>query len=139
MKEVENAHKARKSRFLDHNSPKFIESIVEAVIRDNATRSRLVEISMSCSKAESTLQQAIVPLKEYLLLTYQSEISFVRTKEERTQVINMALATFHKFTNSVSVVNAAAKAVIEDIDHSHWNMKLIVQAMQSDNKKEFSI
>lgn len=139
MSEIESIHKTRSIRFLNSASPRFIEELVDASIRDQANRSRLTEISMQCYKAESTLKDALDPLKDYLLITYSSDLSFVRTKEERTKVVNIALLPFIKFVDKVQRVHNLANMVITDIDKGAWSLKLLVSAHQLHHAPERSI
>lgn len=129
-KEIEQIHKSRSIRFLTQSSPRFIESVVDASLLDQANRSRLTEISMSCFRAENTLNEALEPLRAYLLMTYSSDLTFVRTKEERNQVISMALAPFIKFCSKSSQVRELANLVIADIDKGAWSLRLLVSAFQ---------
>lgn len=130
IKEIEEIHKTRSIRYLTQNSPRFIESIVDASLRDQAERSRCAEISMQCYKAEATLKDSIDKLRDYLLMTYSSELSFVRTKDERTKVINMALAPFISFLDRVALVRNLCATVIDDVDKGAWTLRLMVQAYQ---------
>lgn len=129
-KEIEQIHKSRSIRFLTQSSPRFIESVVDASILDQANRSRLTEISMSCYKAENTLTEALDPLRMYLLTAYAEDLKFARTKEERTQIINMALAPFLKFIANTTQVRTLADMVISDIDRGSWSLRLLVNAFQ---------
>lgn len=133
LKEVEQIHKTRSIRYLTQSSPRFIEAVVDASIQDQANRSRCAEISMACFKAESTLKDALDPLRDYLLITYSSELSFVRTKDERVRLINMALSPFTKFIERVSLTRNIAQTVMDDIDKGAWSLRLLVSAFQLKN------
>jgi hypothetical protein len=128
--EVEQIHKARGIRFLTQSSPRFIESVVDASLLDQANRSRLTEISMQCYKAENTLSEALDPLRSYLLMTYSADLGFVRTKDERSQLVNMALAPFLSYVGKVSQVREMANMVIKDIDQGAYSLQRLVAAYQ---------
>lgn len=128
LSEIERIHKARAIRFLNTSNPRFIESVVDASVRDQADRSRLTEISMQCYKAESTLHEAVDTMRDYLLLTYSSDLAFVRTKEERVKVINLALAPFLRFIERAQRVTNMADLVIKDIDKGSWSLRLLVDS-----------
>lgn len=130
MVEIDQVHKGRGIRFLAQSSPRFIESVVDASLQDQANRSRLTEIAMHCYKAENTLSEALTNLKTYLLMAYAADLGFIRTKDERLQVVNMALAPFQAFTAEVAKVRALANMVVEDIDRGAWSLKLLVSAYQ---------
>lgn len=129
-KEIEQIHKTRNIRFLSQNTPRFIEAIVDASILDQANRSRMVEISMGCYRAETTLLEALDPLRSYLLLHYAEDFVGIRTKDERLQILNMALSPFLKFVARTTQVRTLANMVIDDVDKGAWSLKLLVSAYQ---------
>ena len=130
LKEIEQIHKTRNIRFLSQASPRFIEAIVDASILDQSNRSRLVEISMRCFRAETSLNAALDPLRTYLLSKYAAYFRSIRTREERRQVLDMALAPFLKFIGRTTEVRGLADMVIADIDKGAWSLKLLVSAYQ---------
>lgn len=129
IKEIEQIHTARNIRFLTQSTPRFIEAVVDASLMDQANRSRLAEISMACFKAESTLNEALKPLRAYLMITYASDFAGIRTKEERLQIIDMALAPFTRFIERVSKTKTLAQMVVDDVDKGAWSLKLLVSAL----------
>lgn len=139
LTEIERIHKSRAIRFLNTGSPRFIEAVVDASVRDQADRSRLTEISMQCYKAESTLSEAVDTLRDYLLLTYSSELSFVRTKEERVKIVNLALAPFLRFVQRAHRVTSMADLVIKDIDKGSWSLRLLVDSYKLHHAPERTI
>jgi hypothetical protein len=130
VKEIEQIHSTRSIRFLSQSSPRFIEAVVDASLLDQSNRSRLTEISMKCFKAENTLTEALEPLKSYLLMTYAQDLAFIRTKDERTQVLNMALFPFVKFIGRVQQVRTLANLVVEDIDKGAWSLVRLIDSMK---------
>lgn len=133
IKEIEQIHQARQIRFLTQASPRFIEAVVDASMLDQANRSRLAEISMKCFKAENTLTEALEPLRTYLLLTYSADLGFVRTKDERNQLISMALAPFMRFISRVNQVRELANIVIIDVDKGAFSLQRIIAAFSLKN------
>ena len=130
LKEIEQIHKTRNIRFLTQSSPKFIESVVDASIMDQANRSRLTELSMACYRAETSLSEALDPLKSYLLLHYAEEFVGIRTKDERNKILEVTLSPFLKFIAKTTQVRNLANMVIEDIDRGAWSLRLLVNAFQ---------
>lgn len=128
MDEIDQIHKGRGIRFLAQSSPRFIESVVDASLQDQANRSRLTEIAMHCYKAENTLNEALTNLKTYLLMAYAADLGFIRTKDERLQVVNMALAPFQSFMAEVAKVRALANMVIDDVDKAAWSLQRLIAA-----------
>lgn len=138
-KEIVNMHKGRDVRFLSHNDVHLIDKVVEANIRDQSYRSRLVEIQIQCFKAEDALEQSLEPLKEYILTRYHTNISFVRTKEERMRVVNTALSKFNKFIAEVHRVRMAAEMVIKDIDQAAYSLQRTINALSVTHRPERNI
>jgi hypothetical protein len=139
LTEIENLHKSRNVRYLSAGQPKFIESLVEASLKEQATRSRLVEISVTCLKAIRALERATENLSDYCLLTYSDIIKFARTKDERVRIINLVLRPFHKFLNEVETLKATCDLVIQDIDKSGYGLKLVVDAHIAATRPERNI
>ena len=137
--EVMEIHKTRSVRFLSRHEGHFIEKIVDASLRDQANRSRLSEIAMTCYRAQASLEEALEPLQEYLIMTYGPEISFVRTKEERKQLVEMALRPFYKFVSQCSTLRNLIEIVVVDIDKAAWSLKLLISAYELHNRPEQSI
>ena len=129
-KEIEQTHKTRNIRFLSQSSPRFIEAVVDASIRDQADRSRLVEISMACYRAEASLNEALEQLRLYLMHRFANDFAGVRTISERSKVMNMALAPFVKFVAQTTQIRTLANMVVEDIDHGAWSLKGHVEAFK---------
>lgn len=137
--EVMDIHRTRAVRFLSRNDGRFIEKIVDASLRDQANRSRLAEISMQCFRAQASLEEALTPLQEYLLMTYGPEMSFVRTKDERKQLVEMALRPFYKFISQTQRLRELTDIVISDIDKAAWGLRLLVNAYELSNRPEQTI
>lgn len=137
--EVMDIHKSRPVRFLSRNDGRFIEKIVDASLRDQANRSRLAEISMQCYRAEASLIEALQPLQEYLIITYGPEMSFVRTKEERKQLVEMALRPFYKFISHSKTLRTLTDIVIADCDKAAWSLKLLISAYELQNRPEHTV
>lgn len=139
--EVMDIHKTRSVRFLSRNGNdgRFIEKIVDSSLRDQANRSRLAEISMQCFRAQASLNEALEPLQEYLIMTYGPEMSFVRTKDERKQLVEMALRPFYKFISQCGTLRQLTDIVISDIDKAAWSLKLLVSTYELNNRPEQSL
>lgn len=137
--EILRIHSVRGVRFLTTSDAKFFDRVIDASIQDQANRSRLSEILMQCVRARGTLDNALSPLREYLLIRYANEITFLRTKDERVRVVNMALASFQRFLDKVDIVEQQARIVVEDIDKASFSLKRIIEAYTLHNKPEYSL
>jgi len=79
--EIESSHKIRKIRRLNPEDPKFVDALIQANVNDQATRSRMTEIMMTCIRASTTLEAALEALSNHLLITYSEQLRGFRTKE----------------------------------------------------------
>lgn len=136
IEEVETAHKLRSIRRLNSQDPGFVDAVVVANTLDQGTRSRLTEILMSCARAISTLDRAVEALKQYLLITYSNELKSFRTKEERSMVINMALAPFIRYVERVETLKNIVDLVIVDIDKGGWSLRTSIEVLKIHTSKE---
>jgi hypothetical protein len=139
MTEVESAHKMRSVRRLSTSSSDFMQAVVDANIFDQTQRSRMAEIQMTCLKATNKLQSAITALKDHLILAYAEELKVVRTKEERTMIVNAALRDFNKYIDRVSILREMTQIVISDIDKAGWSLSRTIDALSVLNKPERTI
>lgn len=94
---------------------------------------------MQCYRAESSLDEAIQPLKEYLILKYGPEMSFVRTKDERSKLVDMALRPLLIFTSKVRIVRELANMVVSDIDKASFSLQRQIDIYKLTNKPERTI
>lgn len=134
--EIESSHKIRKIRRLNPEDPKFVDALIQANVNDQATRSRMTEIMMTCIRASTTLEAALEALSNHLLITYSEQLRGFRTKEERKKVIDIALSSFTKYVSKVITLRDLAQFVVNDIDKGNWSLRLTVDALKIDRAKE---
>lgn len=138
--EIETIHSARSVRFLNQHDPRFIEKIIDASLDDTAKRSRLVEITVQCFKSGNSMNEALDKMRRYLISTYADDIYFARTKEERSNIVDMVLAPLARFVAHTQAISKMADQVIADIDKAGYSLKLIVEAYKIHyGRKEQSI
>jgi len=130
LEELETSHKIRKVRRLNPTDPEFVDKLIDASLDDQSKRSRATEILIRCVRSHSLLLNAVDNLRYHLLTTYSNELRPFSTKEERLQVVKMALRTFDVFLANVTVVKDSANLIVIDIDKSAWTLKGVVQAME---------
>lgn len=122
-KEMEGLHSARKVRFLSADSPHFVESLVDASLRDQAARSRLSEIVVGCNKAYQNLNTAVESITDYYLVSYVDIMSFAKTKEERKRIVDIVLRPFIKKLNAYNLLKENCEVIIKDIDKAGYVLK----------------
>lgn len=134
--EINRIHKVRSSRYLDQNKPEIIRDIVGAGLNDSAQRSRLCEIEMQCAQCADSLEDATKALTEYLIIAYGQAMGSVRTKDERLQLMRIALKPFLSFIKEVNLVRDLAKIVISDIDKTYWYLQLTLNSYEIRHRPE---
>ena len=139
LSELNDLHRARSIRILDPTDPQFIDKVIEANLKDQATRSRTTEILVRALRAHSLLTRGVESLRFYLLITYSEELRSFRTKEERLQIVNMALQGFEEFLGKALLLKETAQLVATDIDKSAWNLKLVVESLKLHHSPESRI
>lgn len=130
LEEIKSCHQIRKVRRLNVTDTNFVDNLIDASLLDQAQRSRLTEILIQCVRAQTSLEQALESLKFHLLTTFSSSLTSFRTKEERQQVIQLALKEFSRFLADVDIVKQAATLVITDIDKASYALKNSITAIQ---------
>ncbi len=137
--EIKRLHKLRLIRTMKPSDRDYVKKLVEASAQDQSTRSRLSEIRITTIKAVRSLESAVSSLKDYLIVEYSTDLSFVRTKGERENIIDTLLSKYKKYIDAVNSVSEQCLVVIEDIDKAAWSLKLQLDALQMTNRPERSI
>ena len=137
--EIETAHKLRPIRTLKPHGPEFVNRVIDALLSDQATRSRLAEISLQAFRAEKTLETAISALKDHLIVTYSADLSMFKTKEERLRIIDLVLARYTTYQDKVITIQNMTNIIIKDIDQAAWSLKATIEALKMVGKPEAMI
>jgi len=137
--EINTLHQTRAIRRLNALDPKIVDAVINAITIDQSNRSRLTEISITCLRAKTSLEDALESLKHHMLATYQDELRQFRTKEERMTVMDMTFRQFRKYIMQVEVLKLTAEAVIQDIDKGSWAVRGLIDALKIHHGRENSI
>lgn len=129
FEEIERIHMTRKTRHLNRKSASFVQDITEGLIDDQANRSRLTEILMSCIHTMRNLNSTLDSLEGYLLVEYAAQLSSIRTKAERVGFIQYhILVKYKRYIDRVQRVKEAAELVIVDIDKAAWMYRNLIES-----------
>lgn len=129
--EIERIHMTRKTRHLDKDSGTFVQDVIDGMLNDQANRSRLTEILMSCLHAKRNLASSLENLEGYLMIEYATQLGAIRTKGERASFISHhVLNKYHKYIDRVSRIKEMAELVTVDIDKAGYNYKNIIEAVK---------
>ncbi len=139
LDEIKEIHELRESRRLNRRDPDFVDKLVEANIRDMASRSRLTAIIATCAETSDKLTLACKSLKQHMLLTYPEHLRQYRTKEERILILDMAMRKYLNYVDQVNSIKEIAILVVNDIDKAAWSLKLIVETLKITSGRETAI
>lgn len=137
--ELKDIHSLREVRRLNVRDPEYVDKLLNANAHDQAQRSRCTEILMSCVHVTEQLNRALSALKDHLLLEYSDQLRQFRTKEERMQVLNIALRKFTRFLDNIKVLHALTELVIGDIDKAAWAMRASIEALKITRGREHNL
>lgn len=130
LDELKILHSDRLIRSLNSTDPKIIEKLLEANLKEQSIRARVTEILIRCVRSHSLLTKAINSLKYHLLMSYPDELKSFRTKEERNQIVTVALKRFDEYLADLAVLKESASLVASDIDKASWNLRLMVDTLK---------
>lgn len=126
--EVEALYSTRLVRTLTtsevHNQRKFVETN----LIEQRTRSRLVEILISCNKIYHDMELQLTTLHDLLHLRFQVKIYKVcKTKEDRTRLIdNGVLGMFWKHLGKIDNLRDQINTMLKDIDQASYVLQRLV-------------
>jgi len=129
--EIERIHMTRKTRHLDKSSDTFVQDVIEGMLNDQANRSRLTEILMTCLHAKRNLSSSLESLQGYIMIEYSAQLSTIRTKGERVNFIeHHVFSKYHKYIDRVTRIKEAAELVTTDIDKAGYMYKGLIEAVK---------
>lgn len=139
IEEVKQIHSLREVRRLNIREEGYVDKLLNANTHDQAQRSRLTEILMTCLHVNEQLTRAIDALKQHLLMEYSDHLRSFRTKEERSMVLNIALRKFIRYLEDISVLKQMADLVISDIDKAGWATRASIEALKVTRLREVEL
>lgn len=121
VKEMENMHKARKSRALYLSRPK-LKTLMDASLQGTAFRSRCVEIMINVMKAQRTMEAAIDRIEAHIMANYKDELG-VKSQADRRTVVKALLQKEHYQLADYNRIIEMAQALIHDLDQFMWTAR----------------
>jgi len=129
--ELQRLHTTRLTRELKRKkSRSFPEKALDAMLQDQATRSRCAEILGECSKISSAMERTLSKLRDYLLSEYGGYMKIVGTVAERKAFVEAVMRDFYDFFDEVKTLEKSAGIVIEDIDKANYMYKNLVELIK---------
>jgi hypothetical protein len=133
VRELEGLHATRLTRRLKVTdvTQRFQGRFMRAVLQNQATRSRAVEIKMRCFRTQAKLQRHLDDLTKYLMATYAEQLRrAASTKGERENIIKSCYGNATVLLEEMSSAMAIGDLMIADLDQSGWALKHLVDMMQ---------
>jgi len=141
--EILTLHQAREVRtlykFCQDESLSMIDGIIRCNLQDQSYRSRMAEIHIQCVRARSALSDSVKLFKDYAIIRYDSYLSKIRTKGERSTFIDVILQDMQQYIDDCDMVIELAAIAIKDIDNAGWALSRTVDALKLTQSPERKI
>jgi FtsZ-binding cell division protein ZapB len=134
--EIETLHKTRSIRYLNVDTPQFVDTIVKANTQDQSVRGRLTEILMMSVRVTGKLEAALKTLRFHLLISFTDELKSYRTKEERLQIVDMVLQPFTKYIANIEMLRESAQLCVKDIDQGNFSLDKTLRSLEMHTSRE---
>lgn len=129
--ELQRLHATRITRELRRKrSRSFPEKLAEAMLQDQAVRSRCAEILGECAKINDAMTRTLSNVRDYLLSEYAGNLKVIATATERKAFVESSMKQFYEFQSDVAVLEKSAKIIIEDIDKANYMFRNMVELVK---------
>jgi hypothetical protein len=115
------------------------KNLIEAVLQNQAYRSRCVEIQMQCQRKQGKLDKRFGILRNYLLLTYATELGTLRTQAERHNVVDSALSAASSQSSDLNALSEFASLMIADLDQAGWAFQRMVAVLEMSTRPQRNV
>lgn len=140
IEEIESAHASRKVRRLQsEKGSSLADSLLAANIQDQAIRSRMSEILMTCLKARTRLEASLKSLRNHLLLEHASLLRQFKTKDERLNLLNIVMRKYVKYLDALEAVQKLSEYVVVDIDKAGYALERNIKILELHTRREHRI
>lgn len=130
VEESRALHAARTSRSLTGNDRYSPKKIIDACMKDLATRARLVEIRLANDRGLSHLREAMDAMRRYLSTEYSEELKDFSTADQRKSFVDRVLKNAHETLSAGESVLDIIDHLIKDIDQSSHSMRHVVDCLK---------
>lgn len=130
LKEALSLHAARDSRALTGNDRYSPKKLVDAVMKDLSTRSRLVEIRVRNDRAMSHVREATEAVRRYIITEYADDLREFGTANERQSYVDRVLKAANTYMSEGSAVLDTIDTLIKDIDQSSHSLRHAVDCLK---------
>ena len=140
VQEIKDLHKTRTIRVLGVQAAPSGKKIADASMKDQAVRSRCVEICMDIASKRNSLAIAMDTVKSHVSAEYQTVLvdMGVRTIADRNAAIDSLFGPAHRILMRLDTITQIADLVIHDVDQAGFALKHTVTALEVATKREFT-
>lgn len=129
-KELINLHVARPIKSMNLRKTRQIDNVIDANVTDQSTRSRLVEILVTCAKIRNEITKQLEYVKEMLLIKYGSRLP-VRSRSDKDNFVYYGVfGPVYKFLTDIEQLEAEIQLVIDDIDQAAYTINRLVHLVE---------
>lgn len=113
---------------------------MNANLRDQTTRSRLVQIGLECSKVHNNITRPLELARDILLLRYRRSLAIYRSKEDKLRVVNHHFRDVMEYLGQIELVQEHLEMVIGDIDQSAYTINRMVEMLKMlTQRREYNV
>jgi len=132
--ELSRMQKTRQVRSLSRRNKRFTQDVIDAMLQDQAYRSRCTEILTQTLEITGVYQDTLTNLRDYLLFEYGKRLG--GTKGERQQFMENVLRPFFRYIHKVEQLIDHAKLIVGDIDQAGYTYRNLVESIKLLGKPE---
>lgn len=131
--ELQRLHTTRQVRELHRKKKQSIQfpvKVLEAMLQDQATRSRCTEILGECVKISSAMDKTLSNLRDYLLSEYAHILKGIGTQVERKAFMESVMKQFYEYLSQIQTLDKSARLVVDDIDQAGYMYRNVVEVIK---------
>lgn len=132
IEEVKNIHITRGIRTMNSEDIfNHLNKVIDAVLQNQACRSRVVEIKMMCTMMQTKINTRKESLTNYILVKYREALKAnYKTQADRKAYIDELFS--YTITNSLKIqtLQNFCDLIIQDIDNASWALKSVIDCLK---------
>lgn len=136
IKELEGMHSSRQSRTIKARTMlRDTETSMNMVLENQAFRSRVVQIKITCYKTKALLDEQLSLMTKYLLTKFASQLSLeFSTQKAKADAVATCLSDFSKLQSKLAIVMTISDMIANDLDQSYWSINVTVKIAEQRDK-----
>lgn len=130
VEEAKALHAGRTSRKLHEQKQFNPRALIEASTKDQAVRSRLVEMRVRISIYQSKLDEAMDAMKRYMNTEFYDELSEYKTQDIKKSLVDRVMSKPLDVMADIKNLIDILDTIIKDVDQANYHMKTVVEALK---------